>query len=230
MILVLVIGLWTFLRALLFGSAAIALENLALRHQLLVLQRSVRPTPSGSVGPGLLGLAVPPLGELAVQSRHRAARHGSGVAPPRLPALLAVEVQAQPGRPPEARRRASPAHPAHGARESHVGPAAHPGGARPARLRRRRADRRQVHAAGRRLGLRRRGAPFWPHMPERSSPSTSSSSRPSPSVCSSSSSCSATTAANSSTSTSRIIPRQSGPPGRSSRRSRTIRLPRYPAP
>ena len=37
----LVMGFWTFVRALLFGSAAIALENLALRHQLLVLQRSV---------------------------------------------------------------------------------------------------------------------------------------------------------------------------------------------
>jgi putative transposase len=36
-----VIGLWTFLRALHFGSATIALENLALRHQLGVLQRSV---------------------------------------------------------------------------------------------------------------------------------------------------------------------------------------------
>ena len=36
-----VIGLWTFLRAWLFGSAAIALENFALRHQLAVLQRSV---------------------------------------------------------------------------------------------------------------------------------------------------------------------------------------------
>src|SRR5881409_33470 len=31
-----------FLRALLFGSAGVALENLALRHQLAVLQRSVR--------------------------------------------------------------------------------------------------------------------------------------------------------------------------------------------
>jgi putative transposase len=31
-----------FLRALLFGSTAIALENLALRHQLAVLQRSCR--------------------------------------------------------------------------------------------------------------------------------------------------------------------------------------------
>jgi putative transposase len=38
---ILVIGLWTFCRAVLFGSAAIAVENLALRHQLLVLQRSV---------------------------------------------------------------------------------------------------------------------------------------------------------------------------------------------
>ena len=36
-----VIGLWTVLRALLFGSTAIALENLALRHQLAVLQGSV---------------------------------------------------------------------------------------------------------------------------------------------------------------------------------------------
>src|SRR5262249_11157797 len=38
----LVVGLGTFLRAVLFGSASIALENLALRHQLGVLQRSVR--------------------------------------------------------------------------------------------------------------------------------------------------------------------------------------------
>ncbi len=38
----LVFGLWTFARALVHGSAAIALENVALRHQLVVLQRSVR--------------------------------------------------------------------------------------------------------------------------------------------------------------------------------------------
>jgi putative transposase len=37
-----VIGLGTFLRAVLCGSATIALENLALRHQLGVLERSVR--------------------------------------------------------------------------------------------------------------------------------------------------------------------------------------------
>src|SRR2546428_4459924 len=36
-----VIGLWTFLRTWLLGSTAFTLENLALRHQLAVLQRSV---------------------------------------------------------------------------------------------------------------------------------------------------------------------------------------------
>jgi putative transposase len=35
------IGLWTFARALVYGSAAVALETVALRHQLVVLQRSV---------------------------------------------------------------------------------------------------------------------------------------------------------------------------------------------
>ena len=34
------IGLWTFLPTLVTGSAAVALENLALRHQLGVLQRT----------------------------------------------------------------------------------------------------------------------------------------------------------------------------------------------
>ncbi len=37
-----VIRLGTFLLTLLTGYAAVARENLALRHQLLVLQRSVR--------------------------------------------------------------------------------------------------------------------------------------------------------------------------------------------
>ncbi|MGH7319112.1 MAG: integrase core domain-containing protein [Candidatus Rokuibacteriota bacterium] len=41
-LMILVIGLWTFLRALFCGSAVITLENTALRHQLAVLQRSGR--------------------------------------------------------------------------------------------------------------------------------------------------------------------------------------------
>ena len=38
----LVLGVWALVRALLVNSAAVALENVALRHQLSVLQRSVR--------------------------------------------------------------------------------------------------------------------------------------------------------------------------------------------
>jgi len=38
---ILVLGVWAFVRAVLVNSAAISLENVALRHQLAVLQRSV---------------------------------------------------------------------------------------------------------------------------------------------------------------------------------------------
>ena len=38
---ILVLGVWAFVRALLGSSAAVTLENVALRHQLAVLQRSV---------------------------------------------------------------------------------------------------------------------------------------------------------------------------------------------
>jgi putative transposase len=37
---ILVLGVWAFVRALLVNSAAVSLENVALRHQLAVLQRS----------------------------------------------------------------------------------------------------------------------------------------------------------------------------------------------
>src|SRR5207245_10605862 len=40
-VMILVLGVWAFVRALLGNSAAVALENVALRHQLAVLQRSV---------------------------------------------------------------------------------------------------------------------------------------------------------------------------------------------
>jgi putative transposase len=39
---ILVFGVWTYLRALLGRTTAVTLENVALRHQLAVLQRSVR--------------------------------------------------------------------------------------------------------------------------------------------------------------------------------------------
>jgi hypothetical protein len=37
-----VLGIWAFVRDLLVSSVAVSLENVALRHQLAVLQRSVR--------------------------------------------------------------------------------------------------------------------------------------------------------------------------------------------
>src|SRR4029434_4742678 len=40
-VMILVLGVWAFVRALLGSSAAVTLENVALRHQLAVLQRSV---------------------------------------------------------------------------------------------------------------------------------------------------------------------------------------------
>ena len=38
---ILVLGVWAFLRALLGRSTAVTLENIALRHQLMVLQQSI---------------------------------------------------------------------------------------------------------------------------------------------------------------------------------------------
>jgi hypothetical protein len=104
------------------------------------------PTPARSLGPDPLGLAVPPLDGVALQSRHRSACDRPRLAPPRLSALLAMAIQGERGRPPEARRPASPLDPTHGPREPHLGPPTHPGGTRPPRLPCRRAHCRQVHA------------------------------------------------------------------------------------
>jgi hypothetical protein len=52
---ILVLGVWAFVRALLGNSAAVALENVALRHQLAVLAAISRPTPAPLPGPALLG-------------------------------------------------------------------------------------------------------------------------------------------------------------------------------
>lgn len=62
---ILVIGLWTFLRARLVGSATIAFEKPAFRHQLLSCSGRLFAT-SVPVRPDVVGLAVTRLGRLTV--------------------------------------------------------------------------------------------------------------------------------------------------------------------
>src|SRR5215831_15768237 len=57
------------------------------------------PTTPHAGGPRPLGLAVPGLGGLAIQSRPRSAGDGARVAPARLPAFLALAVHDEPGGP-----------------------------------------------------------------------------------------------------------------------------------
>jgi hypothetical protein len=60
----LVLGVWTFLRVLLGRSTAVTLENVALRHQLMVLQRS-SPRPRLRRLDHILWVPLTALGELA---------------------------------------------------------------------------------------------------------------------------------------------------------------------
>ena len=67
------------------SRAVLELENLALRHQIGVLQRSREKTPEiDPSGPPVVGLAVPSLARLAFRSGHRQARNGRGLASCRL--------------------------------------------------------------------------------------------------------------------------------------------------
>jgi hypothetical protein len=65
-VMILVLGVWAFVRALLGSSAAVTLENVAPRHQLAVLQRSGGRPPAPSVGPARLGRALTAVGGLGV--------------------------------------------------------------------------------------------------------------------------------------------------------------------
>jgi len=79
------------LRALLANRAALAMESLALRQQLAVLEQSQTPRPAAT-RPYLLGLAGQTLERLAVRSAHRQARDRHQVAAAGLPTLLVMEV------------------------------------------------------------------------------------------------------------------------------------------
>ena len=96
------ISLTTFLATLswIFRSrAALQLENLALRHQIGVLQRSAAKRPKLTSGePPVVDLPVPPLARLALGAGHRQARNGYCLASCRLSAVLDLEGAARPTR------------------------------------------------------------------------------------------------------------------------------------
>jgi hypothetical protein len=72
--------LLTNLSSIVYSRAALQLENLALRHQIGVLQRCVRNRPKLTLVDRLMGLAVPHLERLALGAGHHPARNGRGLA------------------------------------------------------------------------------------------------------------------------------------------------------
>ena len=81
--------LFTNLSSIFHSRAALQLENLALRRQIGVLQRSVRNRP-------IMGLAVPHLERLALGAGHRPARNGRGLASQGLSSFLDLEGTKRP--------------------------------------------------------------------------------------------------------------------------------------
>lgn len=73
---ILVLGVWTFLRALLGHSTVVTIENIALRHQLMVLQRSGRPLPRI-----LLFVVAPPVRRLTCTTASANIDNAGGVSP-----------------------------------------------------------------------------------------------------------------------------------------------------
>jgi hypothetical protein len=86
---ILVLGVWAFVRALLVNSAAVSLENIAVRHQLPVLQRQSA-APGPPPGPALVASALTAVGRLAKQPPHRPACDSPCLAPRRDAAVQAL--------------------------------------------------------------------------------------------------------------------------------------------
>jgi putative transposase len=119
---ILVLGVWTFLRALLGHSTAVTIENIALRHQLMVLRRSI-PRPRLRRRDRIIWVC---LARLWADWRPsllivRPARDGPRLAPPRLSTLLALEVPTTLTGSAADRPRDPNADPPHGPREPDPG-------------------------------------------------------------------------------------------------------------
>src|SRR2546427_10358014 len=80
-----------------------------------------RSPPAPTPGPALLGSALTAVGRLAGQPPHCSARDRPCLAPPRLPALLALEVSVPLSGSPSARSLTPHADPPHGPREPDLG-------------------------------------------------------------------------------------------------------------
>jgi len=89
--------LLAILPSILRSRAALELENMALRHQIGVLQRSAAKRPKLTSGDRpFVDLPLPPLARLALSAGHRQARNGRGLASCRLSTVLDLEGAARP--------------------------------------------------------------------------------------------------------------------------------------
>ena len=127
------------------SRAALQLENLALRHQLGVLRRSVK-RPKLTVSRSTpLGVAVRVLDRLAICPGHRQAGNRHWLAPQGLPAVLDMESSSRPTWAPTGVERNSPTDSQDEPRESTLGRTPHPRRIAQTRHRYRRDQRGQVH-------------------------------------------------------------------------------------
>ena len=127
------------------SRATLQLENLALRHQLGVLRRSVKRPKLTSADRLLWAWLCEVLERLAICLGHRQTGNRHWLAPQGLPAVLDMESSSRPARPPTGSERSAPTDSEDEPRESALGRAPHPRRIAQTRHRHRRDQRGQVH-------------------------------------------------------------------------------------
>ena len=156
------------------SCAALGLENLALRHQIGVLQRSARKRPKLTLrGPPVVDPSVPPLVRLALGAGHCQPRNGHSLASCRRSFVLDLEVAARPTRTTRHFPRGPRSDLRNVPRQPQLGRTPHPRRTAETRSRYTGEQRKQIHGARPHPPLRL-GAHFWRITPSSWSPSTSS--------------------------------------------------------
>ena len=136
--------IFIFLRAAVRRQAELAAENVARLAAARRPRARLEAAAAAEPGPHLPDLDRPPLGELALRSRHRPTGDRDPLAQTGLPPLLAMEVAIQETRPAQDRRRDPQVDSAHVVGESDVGNAENPLGAASTWLRSVESNRTQV--------------------------------------------------------------------------------------